>query len=101
MGVSMEIKVVYGVKYDSISEDLADKIYEDKSSRLTTYEDCYSGEWDIVGIELESSQDNRYDEQDFSWDLSKYDSFKAIAKEELERIGLSGEPRILCFTYYT
>ena len=100
MGVNMEIKVVYGVKYDSIGDDLADKIYDDKNARLTHYADCYSGEWDIVGIELESSQDNRYDNQDFSWNLSKYDNFKTIAKEELEKIGLGGEPKILCFTYY-
>ena len=99
MGINMEVKLIFGVKFDRLPSDVDELKLEEAG--LVCLDDCYSGEWVVVGVELETSQDNRYDSQDFCWDVSKYVSLEVMAAERLTSVGIYAEPRIFCFTYYS
>jgi len=105
MGINMEIKMVAGIKYDKLPGNIVDEDGEflSKDTKLSHYPDCYAGEWDIIGIEVNSSQDNKYTPQDFSWSLTKsnIDTLTDIAREELSKLGILLEPSLIVFTYYT
>jgi hypothetical protein len=103
MGINMEIKMVIGVKYDTLPDTMMD---EDKEficsdSEIQHYPDCYSGEWDIVGYELNSSQDNRYEQQDFIWSVQHLTSITEIVNAKFKRAGIKADPYLIVFTYYT
>ena len=97
--------MVIGVKYDKLPAGSIDKNGSliNNKSKLQYYSDCYSDDWEILGIELKSSQDSRYEEQDFSWSIhsNSFESLTNIAKSELRKVGITLEPSIIVFTYYT
>ena len=105
MGINMKVKMVIGVKYDKLPTGIINEdgeLVNDKIG-LTYYSDAYSGNWEILGIELDSSQDSRYEDQDFMWSVhsNNFESLTNIAKYRLNKIGINLVPSIIVFTYYT
>ncbi len=63
--------------------------------------DCYSNKWVAIGKRLQSSQDNRYDSQDFFWECDVSEEDKAEVLDYLISKDIEGTPRLYCFTYYS
>ena len=100
MGINMKVTVAIGIKINrQLSEEEYKKLEESKT--LEVFDDCYSGEWFIVGKKIKESQDNRYDSQDFIWGIEHDQNLIDEINKELISFGFKPESKIYCFTYYT
>ena len=108
MGVNMTVELFYGVKIkdsekvDELRQKLENEYISSYENRTIGYfSDCYSNKWVAVGKRLQSSQDNRYDSQDFFWECEVSEEDKAEVREYLNSKNIKGIPKLYCFTYYS